>query len=91
MTEVTEASLLKTMRFFADLQSSGHAIFSFSVEAITFPNCAKRIERFHLALLKWQLKYCHLTDFSPKNMYRSDRTITSVSDRNDRSDSFVIR
>ena len=91
MTEVTEASLLKTMRFFADLQSSGHSIFSCSAEAITFPDCVKKIVRFHSALLKWQLKYCHLTDFRPKNMYRSDRTVTSVNDGNDRSDSFVIR
>ena len=105
VTELSLLSLLYTYRndrsdrsvtfennaFFADLQSSGHTIFCCSAEAITFPDCVKIIMRFHSALLKWQLKYCHLTDFRPKNMYRSDRTVTSVNDGNDRSDSFVIR
>ena len=48
------------------------------------------MKRIHWALLKWQTKNCHHAHFCPKNICRSDSSVTFDAHRNERSDSSVI-
>ena len=91
MTKVTELSLFEKMSFLAYLQSSAHRVFHSAMNIMTCTNYTAKMKGIHSALFEWQLKNRHQPNFGPKNIYRSDSSVTSVTDRSDRSDSSVIR
>ena len=91
MTKVTELSLYEKMSFLAYLQSSAHRVFHSAMNIMTCTNYTAKMKGIHSALFEWQLKNRHQPNFGPKNIYRSDSSVTSVTDRSDRSDSSVIR
>ena len=84
-------SLHEKMSFLAYLQSSAHRVFHSAMNIMTCTNCTAKMKGIHSALFEWQLKNRHQPNFGPKNIYRSDSSVTSVTDRSDRSDSSVIR
>ena len=91
MTKVTELSLYEKMSFLAILQLSAHWVFYSAMNIMTCTNYTAKMKGIHSALFEWQLKNRHQPNFGPKNIYRSDSSVTSVTDRSDRSDSSVIR